>query len=271
MTLLSQVRAELVAAMERGPRPWRPGVGPVLVASAVLAAAVMVVVLAWPSERIPSPSPAGTERLAGLPAPIRASLQRKQPGGRTLSIEQTSVARTVDPGGLTWTALGFVSSDMVGRIAAPDRLTARGVGWTSNGPIALALASPPLQANVDGATGRSRLHLLVSGTVDARATKLTVTLAGERRDAALAPEVISAHVPKDAPGLTPEGRRKLARAPDEIRLRAYAAAFTPELADGQRSVQPELELTFADGTVQRTTGARFCIDRSCGTTFPPVP
>jgi hypothetical protein len=93
---------------------------------------------------------------------------------------------------------------------------------------------------------------------------VTAVIDGERQAATLAPDVISAPVPKGVPGLS-------AAAPmhrDEVGVRAFAVGFPLISPRDGGPLQAELELTLDDRTVQLTEAARFCIARRRGMSFP---
>src|SRR4051812_49457328 len=75
MTLFPELRAELVEAMERGPRRRRPA-RRLLVPAVALAVAVAVAValIAWPRADFGPPAPVARETLADLPEPIQQAL-----------------------------------------------------------------------------------------------------------------------------------------------------------------------------------------------------
>jgi hypothetical protein len=264
MTLFPDLRAELVGAMERGPHRRRPQAALVLVPLLVALAFVV-----WPRDVEVTVSPPAVPGIADLPRPIRTAMTgavKIKPGS------PLSVVRQTDSGGLTWTAVAFVSQPAgIGYTAAPAGLDGLPGSW-SNGAFPLAsglLRSGSItQAGVALARHQGRTHVLVFGTVDARAKAITVELAGERQIATLSPVTLTLAIPKSMPGLTAEGRRERAAMPDTVTVRAFAATFTPDLLAGKRSARPSFVTSLDDGSTFSSGGASYCVARECGTIIP---
>jgi hypothetical protein len=263
MTLVPDLRAELVGAMERGPRRRRPPLA--------LALAPIVLVLAfvvWP--RADDVADTRPGRVADLPRPIQQVMSQGtmkiKPGSPLSAVQLT------DAGGLGWTSLAYLTDGRaVAHTAAPAGLDGVPGVWANGAfPIGSGLlhSGSITQATLSFARSGGTDHYLVSGTVDARATTVVVELGGERALAELSLVTLTLPIPRDDPGLTAEGRRQRARMPDSVSVRAFAATFTPDRLSGLRTARPAFRTTLEGGAVTSSTGARSCVDRGCGAIYP---
>jgi hypothetical protein len=275
MTLFPDLRAELVDAMERGPRRRRPPAPLLAGVPVALALALVVVLLARPGtggELRPQPrvGQAG-DRVADLPQPIRQLLT--SPTGHLRTGSPLSVVELTDAGALRWTAVAFIDDrQAIAHTAAPDGLAAQALSVHGSGGFSLAggqlTGRPVTQVNVDLARASGADHYLVSGTVDARITDLGVELGGEYAAAEISPVVLTLPIPRDLPGLTADGRRQRARMPDSTSVRAFAATFTPDRLKGRRTAQPTFQIELVGNLRTHQTGPRFCVDPKCGAIYP---
>ena len=232
MTLVPDLRAELVGAMERGPRRGRPPLA--------LALAPIVLVLAfvvWPR----ADDVAGTlpGRVADLPRPIQQvmsqGMMKIKPGSPLSAVQLT------DAGGLEWTSVAYLTDGRaVAHTAAPAGLDGVPGVW-ANG--AFPIGSGLLQF---GSITQATLSLARSGGTD---------------------HYLVLPIPRDDPGRTAEGRRQRARMPDSVSVRAFAATFTPDRLSGLRTARPAFRTTLEGGAVTSSRGARSCVDRGCGAIY----
>ena len=176
--------------------------------------------------------------------------------------------RSLDPAGLRWTSASWVTEHGLLALAAAadggsDRLPE--VGGAAPFVVADNLLEGPFAQMTFTIAHRGGVdHYLLSGTVDARAREMHVTLGGMRRTASLSEDTISAPVERPPDGeLTPEGERRAARWPDRVTLRLFTVSFPPDSLRRAGIVRGNVETMTADGGKYTEDTAPLCTHGTC--------
>src|SRR5262245_35865248 len=205
-SLFPDLRADLLGAMERGPRRRR---APVVAAVAVLVAAAVVAGVTRidrGARPVATPTPAPVD-VSSLPPSIQTTMSAKGSFGRKPGTPM--LALRPDDGAVAWTMVVYISrGGMISETVAPDRLHQEfaGVG----GSTAFAYADSGLDnvnvgIGVQGVRLGGTRHYLIGGTVDASVRAVTITVGGRRVETRLSPGSITLPVEIPKTGLTAEG------------------------------------------------------------------
>jgi hypothetical protein len=249
MNLFPDLRADLVGAMDRGPRSRR---APIALAVAAIAALLAFGATTIDRPARPAVTPAATPTLAPEPLPpaiATAVSGHLFPGSPVLLL------RVSDESGLDWDAAMWATPEQ--SISLTQAVAgAREPQWGTSGWGTASIASQLRTGHLagfrfGGAEKDGGSHYVALGIVDGRAKGVAVTLRGERHEAALSPALLT---------------RPLAGG-GELTVRLFAAAFEGPTA---RTLQPRVIVTLANGESWSGNGPRYCVSRRCGTPLPRI-
>lgn len=213
---------------------------------------------------------AGLGVAAVLDTPINRLLTGDTPFAKPAGAQRVDL-HLVDTGGLGWTVVTYAPRQGgIATTSAADGLELEMPAVGAHSGFALAdglLRGPLVSGELDVVRSGGRLHYLYAGAVDAAATRVVVTLGGRRLPATLTAKTVSSPVEIPA-GLTPHGRRRATRMPDEVSVRTFGVTLAPDALAGDRWAQPVITTTLRDGTTHRQRGMRFCVAESCGLRAP---
>lgn len=184
---------------------------------------------------------------------------------------QRTDVRVQDPTGTDWTVTlyrargGWLAMPVLPDGLSPSltpALSARNsFAFASELDDGRAMSLGVFAAEHDGEVGK-----VLAGQVDGSVASVAVELAGRRYPAELTPNAVTMKVKLPPPeSLTPQGRAFVKRIGDEISVRAFAAPLPRDaIPDGAGEVEATVEMTLADGTVERELRRRICTDAGCG-------
>lgn len=245
-SLFPDLRADLVGAMERGPRRRRaPVVVAVVAVLGVLAVAAAVTRIDRPARPAATPTPVD---VSGLPPSIAATLldgtSGQQPGTQRVDLRVNA--------GIRWTAVMYrARNGTIATTIAPDALRQPRSPSRGTSPAAFAESlrrSPIVAVDMQGVLDHGRATFMVFGLVDVGARDIFVSV-------------------KHRGGSTWTSWESMKIGNARYRLYAALLPGTPEHGP-LGTAEPVAHLQLGDGSYKNVKLGRFCVTRRCGAVLP---